>query len=99
MSGDISVNIAKNVLAESFKTQDSPSVIIERNNYAVISDTDVLFASVETVVANNTKAVEDYKSGKESAAKFLVGQVMKETKGQAKPDVVAGIVLEVLSKY
>ena len=99
VSGDISVNIAKNVLAESFKTQDSPSVIIERNNYAVISDTDVLFASVETVVANNTKAVEDYKSGKESAAKFLVGQVMKETKGQAKPDVVAGIVLEVLSKY
>ena len=99
VSGDISVNIAKNVLAESFKTQDSPSVIIDRNNYAVISDTDVLFASVETVVANNTKAVEDYKSGKESAAKFLVGQVMKETKGQAKPDVVAGIVLEVLSKY
>ena len=97
--GDISINIAKNVLSESFKTLDSPSVIIGRNNYTVIADKDVLFKTVESVIDSNTKAVEDYKSGKESASKFLVGQVMKETKGQAKADVVTNIVLEVLARY
>ena len=78
---------------------DSPSVIIGRNNYTVIADKDVLFKTVESVIDSNTKAVEDYKSGKESASKFLVGQVMKETKGQAKADVVTNIVLEVLARY
>lgn len=98
-SGHISMSIAKNVLTESFANKDRPSVIIERNNYAVIADKDVLFETVETVISNNTKAVEDFKAGKESAAKFLVGQVMKETKGQAKADVVADIVMDVLSNY
>ncbi len=99
VSGDISVNIAKKVLSESFESKVSPSVIIERNGYSVIVDKEILSKQVESVIANNTKAVEDYKSGKESAAKFLVGQVMKETRGQAKPDVVLDIVMGILSKY
>jgi aspartyl-tRNA(Asn)/glutamyl-tRNA(Gln) amidotransferase subunit B len=53
-------------------------------------------AAVEAAIAENPKAVEDYKSGKTSAVQFLVGQVMKRTKGRAKPDAVSPLLVEKL---
>jgi aspartyl-tRNA(Asn)/glutamyl-tRNA(Gln) amidotransferase subunit B len=57
---------------------------------------DEITAAVETVIHDNPKPVEDYRRGKEEAIKFLVGQVMRETKGRAKPDVVLEILREKL---
>ena len=54
----------------------------------------VVEAAVAQAIESNPKAVTDYIGGKESAAGFLVGQVMKLTKGQAKPDLVQRLVLE-----
>jgi aspartyl-tRNA(Asn)/glutamyl-tRNA(Gln) amidotransferase subunit B len=54
----------------------------------MVSDTSSLEPVVARVIATNTSAVSDYMKGKETAVRFLVGQVMKETRGQADPPVV-----------
>jgi aspartyl-tRNA(Asn)/glutamyl-tRNA(Gln) amidotransferase subunit B len=58
----------------------------------------VVEAAVIDAISNNPKAVEDYLNGKETAARFLVGQVMKITKGQAKPDLVQSLVVAKLEE-
>ena len=60
------------------------------------STRDELEAVVDSVPAKNPKAVDDYHAGKPSAVQFLVGQVMRRTKGRAKPDVVQPILLSKL---
>ena len=56
--------------------------------FVQISDSEVLEEIVADVIASNTKSVEDYMNGKERAAGYLVGQVMKATKGKANPNLV-----------
>ena len=63
-----------------------------------ITSSDEVVTSVEKVIANNAKAVEDYRGGKEEAIKFLVGQVMRETRGRASPDVVTELLKEKLAE-
>jgi len=58
-----------------------------------MSDGDELEQIVTEVIAENPKAVEDYRVGKSAAVQFLVGQVMKRTKGRAKPDAVQPLLL------
>jgi aspartyl-tRNA(Asn)/glutamyl-tRNA(Gln) amidotransferase subunit B len=53
---------------------------------------------VEKVIADNAKAAEDYRGGKEEAIKFLLGQVMRETRGRASPDVVTELLKEKLAE-
>ena len=60
------------------------------------NDSDAIKGIVETVVANNPQSVADYKAGKKKAVGFLVGQVMKETKGKANPQVINQMLTEVL---
>ena len=91
-SGKLSVTMGKTVLEQAFASGDVPSKIVEENGYSQISDTSVVESAVADAIVGNPKAVEDYLSGKESAAGFLVGQVMKITKGQAKPDLVQKLV-------
>ena len=95
-SGKLSVTMGKTVLEQAFASGDVPSKIVEENGYSQISDTSVVESAVADAIVGNPKAVEDYLSGKESAAGFLVGQVMKITKGQAKPDLVQKLVGEKL---
>ena len=68
-----------------FETGDSARVIMEREGLKQISDTGALEAIIDGVIAANPKQVDQYKSGKTAVLGFLVGQVMKASRGQANP--------------
>ena len=95
-NGAISTTMAKTVLEEAYASGDSPGRIVEQRGYTQISDTSSVEPSVIEALDANPRAVADYLSGKESAAKFLVGQVMKLTRGQAKPELVNQLVTDAL---
>ena len=97
-SGTISVTMAKTVLEESFYSSDSPSKIVEDKGYTQISESSVVEPAVAEAIAANPKAVDDYLSGKEASARFLVGQVMKIMRGQANPELVNELVKEGLEQ-
>ena len=63
------------------------------NGYTQINDSSVVQKAVNDVIDQNSKAVSDYWDGKEGAAKFLMGQVMKLTRGQANPDLANQLIL------
>lgn len=92
--GKINSSAAQTVLKEMYHTGGDPSQIIEEKNLAQMEDAGELESAVEKVLADNQKSVEDFKSGKENALKFLMGQVMKQTGGKANPQVV----MEMLKK-
>jgi len=84
----INTTTAKSVLEEMFQTGKDASEIIAQRGLSQISDTQQLEDVVTQAINSNPKPVADFKSGKEAALKFLVGQVMKATKGQANPALV-----------
>lgn len=86
--GVISGKMAKDVFEESFETGKLPRVIVEEKSLVQITDETALTKIVDQVVAENPKAVEDFKKGQERAIGFLVGQVMKLTQGKASPELV-----------
>ena len=90
--GEINTNTAKDVLEQVFQNGKSPAEVVAEKGYSQIDDSSVVEAAVAAAIEANPKALEDYRSGKSAAAKFLVGQVMKNTKGQAKPDLVNQLV-------
>ena len=94
----ISVTMGKTVLEEAYKSGASPEQIVDERGYTQISDTSSVEPAVREALGANPRAVADYLSGKESAAKFLVGQVMKITRGQAKPDIVNQLVADALER-
>ncbi len=96
--GAISVTMAKTVLEETYQSAESPRIIVEQKGYTQISDTSSIEPSVREALEANPRAVADYVAGKESAAKFLVGQVMKLTRGQAKPELVNNLVTGALER-
>lgn len=95
--GAISGKIAKEVFAEMFDTGKKAAEIIKEKGLVQISDTNAISTVIDDVLANNPKSVEDFKGGKKQAMGFLVGQVMKATKGQANPAVVNQLLNEKLS--
>ncbi|MDK2823400.1 MAG: aspartyl-tRNA(Asn)/glutamyl-tRNA(Gln) amidotransferase subunit [Clostridia bacterium] len=96
--GTISGKIAKQVFEEMFNTGKDPEVIVKEKGLVQISDEGQISTIVDQVIANNPKSVQDFKAGKEKAIGFLVGQVMKETRGQANPGVVNKLLKEKLTK-
>jgi aspartyl-tRNA(Asn)/glutamyl-tRNA(Gln) amidotransferase subunit B len=86
--GDLSGKLAKEILPKMFETGAAPSAIMERDGLRQISDASALEAIVDQVLAANPKQVEQYKAGKTAVAGFLVGQVMKASRGQANPAAV-----------
>ena len=86
--GTISGKIAKKVFAEMWKDGADPEEIVKAQGLVQISNTGALKELVVKVIANNPKAVEDFKAGKKKAVGALVGQIMKETKGKANPKVI-----------
>jgi len=97
-AGKISGKMAKVVFEEMFNTGKDPAEIIKEKGMVQISDTGALAAIIDKVIAANPQSVEDYRAGKEKAIGFLVGQVMKETKGQANPGVVNELLKQKLSE-
>jgi len=88
---------AKEVLEEAFASGKMPDVIVkERGFEPPISDLSALERIVEEVISNNSKAANDYRAGKTNALQALIGQVMKQTRGQAKADSVRKILIEKL---
>ncbi|MBI4335311.1 MAG: Asp-tRNA(Asn)/Glu-tRNA(Gln) amidotransferase subunit GatB [Candidatus Omnitrophica bacterium] len=87
-SGAISGKMAKDLLRESIEKKKRPSDIVREKGLSQVTDEGVIAAVVEKVLAANPRPVLDYKSGNASALTFLVGQVMKETKGKANPRLV-----------
>ena len=80
---------AKEILDEAFTTGEMPETIVERKGIKPpISDQGAIERIVEEVIANNEKIANDYRKGKTNALQALVGQVMKQTRGQAKADMV-----------
>ena len=80
---------AKEILDEAFASGEMPEAIVEKKGIKPpITDEATIWRIVEEVVANNPKIVETYRKGKVNAIESLVGQVMKQTRGQAKPDLV-----------
>jgi aspartyl-tRNA(Asn)/glutamyl-tRNA(Gln) amidotransferase subunit B len=80
---------AKEILEEAIATGELPEAIVSRKGIKPpISDQSALERIVEEVIANNPKAVADYRGGKTNAIQSLVGQVMKQTRGQARADIV-----------
>lgn len=96
--GTISGKIAKKVFAEMWKDGADPEEIVKAQGLVQISDTGALKELVVKVIANNLKAVEDFKAGKKKAVGALVGQIMKETKGKANPKVINELLNDELKK-
>ena len=86
--GKITAAVAKDVFEQMAATGRPAAEIVDAGGLAQISGGDELTAMVKNAVAANPKAVEDYRAGKETAVKFLIGQVMRETKGRANPQTV-----------
>ena len=88
---------AKEVLEEAFASGKMPDVIVKEKGFEPpISDLSALERIVEEVISNNPKAANDYRAGKTNALQALIGQVMKQTRGQAKADSVRKILIEKL---
>ncbi len=96
--GSLSATNAKQVFARHFDTGEPVDGVIADLGLAQISDTDVVAAAVDEVLAANEAAVADYRAGKAQAVGFLVGQVMKATRGQANPAVVQQLLRERLEQ-
>jgi aspartyl-tRNA(Asn)/glutamyl-tRNA(Gln) amidotransferase subunit B len=88
VKGELTGKLAKDVLAKMLESGDAPSVIVEREGLKTISDSGALEKIVDDVIAASPKQVEQYRSGKVTVIGYLVGQVMKVSRGQADPAAV-----------
>lgn len=93
----LSNTAAKEVFEEMFKTSKEPKVIVEEKGLSQISDEGALLQMVKDVLANNEKSVGDYRAGKVQVIGYLVGQVMKASKGKANPPMVKELIEKELS--
>lgn len=93
---ELSSTGAKTVLKKMAKSGLHPEQIMKENDLGQLSNAGDLEAAVDKVIADNSKAVEDYKKGKQMSIKFLVGAVMRETKGKANPQTVEEILKKIL---
>jgi len=96
-SGEINRSAAKDVLEEVIDSGKSPGEVVRDRGLAQISGEEELEAVARKVIEGNPKPVEDFRKGKKGAVGFLVGQVMKETRGRANPKVVSEILTRLLS--
>ncbi len=88
---------AQQILEEMFNTGTSPISIMEEKNLGLVDNAEELEATIEKILAENPKAIEDFKAGKENAFKFLTGQAMKETKSKASPQMINDILQKKLN--
>jgi aspartyl-tRNA(Asn)/glutamyl-tRNA(Gln) amidotransferase subunit B len=86
--GEISGKLAKEIFAKMVESSESARAIIDREGLRQISDTGALEKMIDEVIAASPKQVEQYRSGKTAVIGYLVGQVMKVSKGQANPATV-----------
>ncbi len=96
--GSINSKVFKDIINDLMESESSVDEIIESKGIKIISDPNELINVIKTVLDNNTSSVTDYKNGNERAIKYLMGQIMKETKGSANPELVNKLLEEELKK-
>jgi aspartyl-tRNA(Asn)/glutamyl-tRNA(Gln) amidotransferase subunit B len=92
--GKVNSSAAQTILEEMYKTGGDPSQIIEEKGLFQVNNEDEMISIIQKVIDKNEKSVEDYRSGKGNALQFLIGQVMKVTKGKANPEMARKILEE-----
>ncbi len=97
-AGTVNSSVAKEVFERVFAEDVDPERYVEEKGLKTVHDEGALRSTVEQVLRDNPKSVEDYHNGKEKAIGFLVGQTMKAMKGKANPGMVNEILREVLSR-
>lgn len=97
-SNEINRKVGKEVFEKIFKEDVDPKAYVEENGLKSMNDEGALQGTIEQIVNNNPKSVEDYKAGKKKAMGFLVGQTMRATQGKADPGIVNKILKEILDK-
>ena len=95
---EINNNSAKRVFGEMFDNGADPEEVIQRLGLAAVGDADELTPIIQEVLANNEDAVADYRSGKTTAIRFLMGQVMKATRGRADAQAVMRLLGEAMDQ-
>jgi len=95
--GRVTLNSAKKAFQDAYTAGKTPLDIVEEKGLQQVSDDSAITAVVDEVLATNQAEVERFRAGEEKVFKFLVGQVMKATKGQASPQVVDRVLRERLS--
>jgi aspartyl-tRNA(Asn)/glutamyl-tRNA(Gln) amidotransferase subunit B len=95
--GVVSSTGAKTVLAEAFATGESAEDIVEVKQLRQVSDTGALGGVIDEVIAENPDAVEQFRAGKQTVIQFLVGQVMRKTRGSANVQLAQQLLSERLS--
>ena len=96
--GTISSKIAKQIFEEMFETGEKAEDIVNKKGLIQISDEGAIKEICQKIVDANPQSIADYKAGKDRAIGFLVGQIMKETKGKANPQIVNKLLLEIINK-
>ncbi len=94
--GAIGTTVAKQVFEDMFATGKAPAQVVQDKGLGQINDAQALLPVIERVIAENPKPVKEYLGGKEGILKFLVGQVMKATKGQANPQLATDLLTKQL---
>jgi aspartyl-tRNA(Asn)/glutamyl-tRNA(Gln) amidotransferase subunit B len=97
-AGELSAGAARTVLEKMYHGGEGAGAIVEREGLGLIADAGELAAVVAQVLADNPKAVADYHGGKGTALGFLVGGVMKATRGQADPNVARALLVSALEE-
>lgn len=85
----INSNTGRQIFEELFNSGGMPREIVEKRGLAQVSDEGAVLELVKKVISENTKSVDDFKAGKEAALKFLIGQVMRLSKGKADPQLAS----------
>ena len=97
--GTISSKLAKKVFLLLAEEGGTARQVVEKHGMIQLSDPSQLLPIIQDVLANNAQSIEDFKNGKDRAVGFLVGQIMKQTKGKANPGIVNQLLQEELAKY
>jgi len=95
----INAPTAKALLPELFEKGGDPQALVQARGLGQVSDTGAIEAFVDQAIAANPKTVEDWKAGKQASATFLVGQVMKLSKGKADPKLAGQLVAQKLAAH
>ncbi len=95
----ISIKQAKEIINIILEDEKDVLEIVKENNLEQISDDSLILDIVTKVIKNNPDSVKDFKDGKDRAIKYLMGQIMKESKGQINPNLANEALIRELSKY
>lgn len=97
-SAKISNAIGKTVLEDMYKTGEKPGKIVEEKGLIQNSDEDEILKVVNRILDSNEESIQLYKSGRDRVVGFLIGLVMKETKGKANPKIVSKLMVQEIKK-